>query len=176
MYLGTSWLFYSICSSCGVRREIPDTQYPTVKTANNSPIFCCFLKARSSCGFSVFFAVIIWSDLFFLCLLLRLLPILPDPVWRRRVVSPGVGSIMCRLCLHDQHSVISAFLQRSEVSYVSLQCHPTPLVAGCSDWCSVMKCDARVIIIIYTLVFWMEKSCFEMFLWLNVSQMKTVKK
>lgn len=93
-----------------------------------------------------------------LCLLLRLLPILRDPVWRQRAVSTGVQSIICLPCLHDQHSVISAFLQRSGLSYVRLRCHPTPLVAGYSDWCSVMKCDTRyldVIFIIYTLVFLM---------------------
>lgn len=103
------------------------------------------------CGYNIIRLV------FPLCLLLRLRRILRDPVWRQSAVSTGVQSIICLLCLHDQHSVISAFLQRSGVSYVRLWCRLTPLVAGYSDWCSVMKCDTRcldVIFIIYTLVYW----------------------
>lgn len=60
-YMWTCWHFFSIYSSCGVRREIPDIQYPKVKTANNCPIFCSFLKARAGglvfsffyCGYNI---------------------------------------------------------------------------------------------------------------------------
>lgn len=102
------------------------------------------------CGYTIIRLV------FPLCLFLRLLPILRDPVWRQSSVSTGARSIICLLCLHDQQSVISAFLQRTGVSYVRPWCRPTPLVAGYSDWCSVMKCDTchlDVIFIICTLVF-----------------------
>lgn len=158
-YLWTSWHFYSISSCCGSTRETPDIRrWRQLITVQFSAVSWRLGKAG---WFSAFF-LLLWIQYYLACF--SSLPVVasaPRPPWpcltaERRVYRRSEH----RLSTVFAWSTFSdlSFLQRSGVSYVSLRCRPTPLVAGYSDWCSVMKCDTRyldVVFIIYTLVFWM---------------------